>query len=244
MIEYAIFSSSGEREVNEDTVRIFRKSELAAYAFVLADGLGGHGNGKIASQFVTDCIGAAIENADSFSKIFLDECFSSTQELLLDEIEATGKVGMKSTLIVLLIENGIASWGHIGDSRLYCFRDGKKVKRTLDHSVPQMLALAGKIKESEIRHHPSRASLLRAMGGDWDGPEYEIDERHRKIKPGDVFLLCSDGFWEWIDDRTILKTIRKDISTQQCLNEMVAEVTKNGSGKNMDNASAILITVR
>lgn len=244
MIEYATVTEIGEKEHNEDAVRVFINQPLSTYGFVLADGLGGHGNGDIASNFVADCFGAAVENTDSFGGVFLDQCFDMAQEMLMDEKEIKGLSSIKTTMVTLLITNDIAQWGHIGDSRLYHFRDGKQISRTLDHSVPQMLELSGQIKEKDIRHHPDRSVLLRAMGAEWNAPAYEISQRNLQIKKGDSFLLCSDGFWEWIEEKTMIKILKKDISAFDALREMSAEVLANGKGKGMDNYSAILVNIK
>lgn len=244
MIEYATISEIGEKEKNEDAVKVFINQPLSTYGFVLADGLGGHGNGDIASNFVVDCVGAAIENTDGFGGVFLDQCFDTAQEMLMEEKELKGLHSIKTTMVMLLVTDSIAQWGHVGDSRLYHFRDGKMLSRTIDHSVPQMLALSGQIKEKEIRHHPDRSVLLRAMGSEWNAPAYEIAERHMRIKKGDTFLLCSDGFWEWIEEKTISKILKQELSAYDALSEMVAEVQANGVGKGMDNFSAILVNIK
>ena len=244
MIEYATITEIGEKDKNEDAVKVFINQPLTTYGFVLADGLGGHGNGDIASNFVCDCVGAAIENTDSFGGVFLDECFDTAQEMLMEEKDLKGLHSIKTTMVVLLVTDRIAQWGHIGDSRLYHFRDGKQLSRTIDHSVPQMLAISGQIKEKEIRHHPDRSVLLRAMGAEWDCPAYEIAQRQMKILKGDTFLLCSDGFWEWIDEKTILRILKKDLSAYDALREMTAEVKANGAGHDMDNYSAILVNIK
>lgn len=244
MIEYATITDTGEKENNEDAVRVFVNPPLATYGFVLADGLGGHGNGDKASNFVCDCVGAAIENTDSFGGEFIDQCFATAQDMLLDEKDMTGMTSIKTTMVLLLITDNIAQWGHIGDSRLYHFRDCKQISRTIDHSVPQMLVLSRQIKEKEIRHHPDRSVLLRAMGAEWDAPAYEISQRHMRVKKGDVFLLCSDGFWEWIEEKTMIKILKKGLTPYDTLREMTAEVKANGAGKGMDNYSAILVTIK
>ena len=244
MIEYSTISDRGEKENNEDAVRVFVNQPLATYGFVLADGLGGHGNGDVASNFVADCVGAAIENTDDFGGVFIDECFDTAQEMLLDEKERTGYVSIKTTMVLLLITDGVARWGHVGDSRLYHFRGGKQISRTVDHSVPQMLAISGQIKEKEIRHHPDRSMLLRAMGAEWDAPQYEIAQRGIRVASGDTFLLCSDGFWEWIDEKTMIKLLKKGRPAYDTLRDMTAVVKENGTGKGMDNYSAILINVK
>lgn len=244
MIEYATVTEIGEKENNEDAVRVFINQPLSTYGFVLADGLGGHGNGDIASSFVVDCVGAAIENTGAFDGIFLDECFDTAQEMLMEEKSLKGLTSIKTTMVMLLITDNIAQWGYVGDSRLYHFRDGKQLSRTIDHSVPQMLAISGQIKEREIRHHPDRSVLLRAMGAEWSAPAYEVPQRNLRTIKGDTFLLCTDGFWEWIEEKTILKILKQGLSAYDSLREMVAEVKANGTGKGMDNYSAILVNIK
>ncbi len=244
VIEYAMISEIGEKQANEDTVKAFVNQPLSTYGFVLADGLGGHGNGDIASNFVVDCAGAMIENTDTFEGVFIDECFETAQEMLMEEKDLKGFNSIKTTMVMLLITDKTAQWGHIGDSRLYHFRDGKQLSRTMDHSVPQMLVLSGQIKEKDIRHHPDRSMLLRAMGDDWSGPAYEIDERNMKVRKQDSFLLCSDGFWEWIEEKTIIRILKQELSAFDALKAMEQEVLANGKGKGMDNYSALLVNIK
>jgi serine/threonine protein phosphatase PrpC len=104
---------------------------------------------------------------------------------------------MAATLVVLLIRQDQAIWGHVGDSRLYLFRQGRLLLQTKDHSVPQMLVGEGEMGLDEIRGHPDRSRLLRALG---DGHD-EIRPRLQApfaLQPADAFLLCSDGFWEYV----------------------------------------------
>jgi len=243
MIEYATITEIGEKPCNEDAVRVFENQPLSTYGFILADGLGGHGNGDIASSFVADCVGAAIENTDSIGDGFIDQCFDISQKMLMEEKELKGLPSIKTTLVTLLITNGVAQWGHVGDSRLYHFRDGKQLSRTVDHSVPQMLLMSGQIEEKDIRHHPDRSVLLRAMGAHWDAPAYEISQRNMPVKKGDVFLLCSDGFWEWIEEKDMLRILKKNTPPYDALREMTAVVKESGKGQGMDNLSAILIKI-
>ena len=168
----------------------------------------------------------------------------SQKKAKIEEKETKGLNSIKTTMVMLLITDNIAQWGHVGDSRLYHFRDGKQKSRTIDHSVPQMLALSGEIKEKEIRHHPDRSVLLRAMGSEWNSPQYEIAQRQMRVVKGDSFLLCSDGFWEWIDEKSISKILKKDLTAYEALQEMTEEVKANGIGKGMDNYSAILVNIK
>ena len=244
MIEYATVSETGEKDKNEDCVKIFVNQALSTYAFVLADGLGGHGNGDVASKFVVDCVGACIENTKSVGGKFIDYCFDTAQSLLMEEKERTGLSSIKTTMVLMLYSGGVIRWGHVGDSRLYHFRDGKLISRTVDHSVPQMLALSGQIKERDIRHHPDRSVMLHAMGSEWTAPEYEISQRGLKSIKGDSFLLCSDGFWEWIEEKAVIRILKDGGSAYEMLKNMTLEVKTNGTGKGMDNYSAILVNIK
>ena len=243
MLDYAFITEAGEKDSNEDAVRVCLNRSLFTYGFVLADGLGGYGHGDVASRFVTDCCAAALENTSAIGETFIDECFDMSQSLLMQEKERTGYRSIKTTMVFLLTDGQTAQWGHIGDSRLYHFRRGKLLKRTLDHSVPQMLALQHKIKEKDIRHHPDRNRLLRAMGEEWDEPWYEIDQRKITVRSGDTFLLCSDGFWEWVDEKEIVSILKRNLPAFDALELMKEAVAKNGHGKGMDNYSAILVNI-
>ena len=118
MIEYATNSMIGSKEKNEDAVRAFINQPLAAYGFLVADGLGGHGNGDIASNFVADCVGAAIENAPSVDGTFIDQCFDTSQKLLMEEKEITGYSSINIALVLLIIADGTTRRGNIVHSRL------------------------------------------------------------------------------------------------------------------------------
>lgn len=243
MIEYALFTDSGERACNEDAVAISMNLQTKTYGFFLADGLGGHGNGAAASKLVTDYFCAAIENTTMVNGDFVAFCFDSAQQTLLEEQQKKGIAdGMKTTLVALYVQENDAFWGHIGDSRLYMFRENKVIYHTPDHSVPQMLVFSGEIDESEIRHHPDRNRLLYAFGGAWyEPPPYELTLMDGKLIPGDVFLLCSDGFWEWIEEKEMERVLRKADCIQDALKEMQKIIRKNGKGQDLDNLSAILV---
>ena len=245
MIDFSSYTDIGEKERNEDTIKVAVNKEQSVCGFILADGLGGHGNGEIASRFVVDITSNAIEETNGITDLFIDQCFDQAQEQLMEEKARTGYEFIKTTMVMLLItSSGIAQWGHIGDSRLYLFRKKKLILRTLDHSVPQMLVLGGQIKEKEIRRHPDRSTLLRAMGVEWDAPMYEIGERKWKIRKGDTFLLCSDGFWEWIEEKSMIKLINRYKTARESLQAMADTAKASGKGHGMDNLSAILIQFR
>jgi serine/threonine protein phosphatase PrpC len=137
----------------------------------------------------------------------------------------------------------MAQGGHIGDSRLYHFSHGRLKGRTLDHSVPQMLVATGEIREKDIRHHEDRNRLIRVMGIEWASPRYELGTAV-KVSAGDAFLLCSDGFWEWIEEKEMQKLLKKS-STPVAWLEAMQEVTEcHSAGTNRDNYSAIAVFIK
>lgn len=237
MVSFDILSRHGEREYNEDYAGMEKRGE--AYCFVLADGLGGHGGGDEASRLVSEAILDDFAQNGAVSEAYLRSCFERSQRLLLEEQQRQRRrMEMKTTLAVLLADEARIQWGHIGDSRIYYFQDQKLKLRTLDHSVPQMLVLAGKLKEKKIRGHSDRNRLLRVMGVEWDEPQYELAKPLQRMG-GEVFLLCSDGFWEWVQERTMQHLLKKTSDPSDWLNRLEQAVLKQGSGKGMDNYTAV-----
>ena len=238
MLTYSTITNVGDRKVNEDSIGVFKND--SDYCFVVCDGLGGHGMGDVASGIVRDVF------KDLFSKMedivnFTGETLIAAQEVLMTEQTLQNeKRKMKTTAVSLTTDGKTAYISHIGDSRLYAFSRGKVKFRTIDHSVPQMLALSRQIKEKEIRYHPDRNLLLRVMGTDWDAPMYELHEPV-SLKKFQAFLLCSDGFWELIDEKTMCSLLKKSKSVEEWLNNMTEVVKQNGANKDMDNYSAIAV---
>lgn len=237
-MKYAVFTDKGDREINEDSVGYAEKGNN--FCFVLCDGLGGHGMGDIASGLVKDVF------CDCFSKTddpvnFLGETFGAAQQILIaEQMKRRASRKMKTTAVALATDEKNAYIGHIGDSRLYVFKNNKVKTRTLDHSIPQMLVLSREIKESEIRNHPDRNIVLRVMGIEWEEPMYEL-AAPLPLKKCQAFLLCSDGFWELIEESKMCELLKKSASPNEWLTQMAEVVKQNGKGRNMDNYSAIAV---
>jgi serine/threonine protein phosphatase PrpC len=275
MLEYASILGLGDRLVQEDSILctargmppggvaeapggVAEASEqglavgATAALFALADGLGGHGFGEAASALaVQSAVDAFADDPGN-----LDLCFELGQQRIMEEQAASGNPhGMKTTLVVLRVLDGRVRWGHIGDSRLYYFKKNKLIVRTLDHSVPQMLVATGEIKEREIRSHPDRNRLLRSMGVEWSSPRYQLGEELALV--GDEsFLLCSDGLWEWVDERQMAYALRRAKGPGDWLHRMdayaaatAAKALRAGAagaagGGRRDNYSAIAVWAR
>lgn len=237
-LTYAVYSDIGSREINEDSVGVCQNGDK--YCFVLCDGLGGHGMGDIASSLAVDVFKSRFSEVTDAAD-FLGQTFCAAQDIITAEQKArnAGRK-MKTTGVAVVTDGSDAYIGYVGDSRGYVFRRNKVRTRTLDHSIPQMLALSGEIKESEIRHHPDRNILLRVIGIDWEEPMYALLPRI-PLSKCQAFLLCSDGFWELIEEKTMCELLKKAGSVEEWLDSMVRVVRENGAGTDMDNNSAVAV---
>lgn len=237
MLSYYLLSNSGDRKENEDSVGMALWDDGGIFA--LADGLGGHGAGALASQFAVEQILRVCPPPPGCN--LLPTVLAALQDIhenLLRIQQTNGcQTSMKTTVAVAATLAGQLCIGHVGDSRVYIFGKKKILKRTLDHSVPQMLALAGEISEKNIRHHPDRNRLLRALG---NGNDILIpDVTTCATEDVKALLLCSDGFWEYINERHMEIAFRRAVSPQDWLLCMERTILQNGQKYHMDNYSAI-----
>lgn len=239
-MEYFMLSRTGNREINEDFADVF--SIDGKDVFVLADGLGGHGYGEIASREAAEAVRKCIVCSGGKNlEDILEDCFLMANLRLKKIQEEVGnETFFKSTMVILIVDNENMAWGHIGDSRLYHFEEQKIIERSMDHSVPQMLANAGKIREKQIRHHEDRSKLLRVLGAEEENSRPFISRAEPKIS-NSVYLLCSDGFWEFITEKNMEKTLRKSSHAEDWVRKMEKIVLKNGKNQKMDNYSAIAV---
>ncbi len=243
-ITYAISTSKGDRGHNEDYALAGRNGDVCC--FVVADGLGGHGKGEVASKLVCETVMqmASRQNQGASGQVSLEEMFGQAQDELMELQRREGaRDAMKTTLNVLLADAAAIRWGHVGDTRTYYFRKHKLVSRTKDHSVPQMMVSMGEIREAEIRHHPDRNRLLRVMGIPWTSPQYAL-EKELKPQKGQAFCMCTDGFWEYIEDREMKKCLKAAGSVQEWLDAMNQVVRQRGAGQDMDNYTALAVWIR
>lgn len=239
---YATVSCEGSREMNEDfvTVRVEGENLL----LVAADGLGGHSKGEVASCLVATTISEEMDLGADNTEESLKKAMKTAQEKLLEEqIKEQEQNGMKTTAVAAAVVNGKVYMGHVGDSRGYVFFKNGKIRRTTDHSIPQLLALSGEIKEKDIRNHPQRSSLVRVFGVAWEREEYEF-QSVLDMEEVKAILLCSDGFWELIHETRMKACMIGAKTAEQWLERMKKIVEKHGKGKQMDNYSAVAVLNR
>ena len=240
MVEFELFTNTGMREVNED--RVYMSMKDGSYCFSLADGLGGHGKGEVASQLAVQSI------CDKFRETgmttdFLKNSFAAAQkELAALKIKMHETTSMMTTAVSLIMDDTSAQWAHIGDSRLYLFYKNKVVLRTIDDSVPQMLVFTKDIKEKDIRNHPDRNMLTKAFGSIKTVLACTESECV-PLSRCQGFLLCSDGFWELIYEKEMCRALRRSRSAAEWMEKMVKIVAERGKDRDMDNFSAITVLI-
>lgn len=239
-LEIAVLSRAGGRQTNQDACGFW--SGPGVCFCVVADGAGGHRGGDVASKLVVqetlgwfrerhDCSGTAIEAA-----------MRNANEVVVRTQQANDDIGdMRTTAVVLAVdfEHGLATWGHLGDSRLYCFRDHAIVAQTRDHSVVQSLVEAGLLDPKDLRSAPDRSKLLAAMG-DLDGFEPRVTGEAFSLQDRDKFLLCTDGLWEYVEESELQSTLDDAASAEEWLRLLEARVLARGR-KGHDNYSALAV---
>lgn len=237
MIQIACYSDTGGRERNEDTVR-YAQRDGDRLCMLVADGLGGHGGGEQASAAAAEAIcGGWDGRADKEMLIGLVKK-ANLQVLSLQ----TRMCAMKTTVAVLAVEGDQAVWAHAGDSRLYRFQEGKLAFQTRDHSVAQMGVMLGEITVDQIRFHEDRNRVLRALGQDED---LTVETSGIALEKGKhAFLLCSDGFWEYVLEPEMESDLQAAASPEDWIERMRRRLQGRVPADNDNNtAAAVWVTV-
>ena len=197
--------------------------------FAVADGMGGARGGEIASRVAATALGEDVDGSGEARVVALiQEANRQVYERAREDSDASG---MGTTITVALFENGLVSIGHVGDSRAYLIRDRKVDQLTEDHSLVAELVRTGRLSPEEAETHPQRSVITRALGTD---PDVDVDVFSVEAKPGDLFLICSDGLTSMVDDETILNTVepRRD-DLDGVAKELVAAANRSGGEDNI-----------
>ncbi len=232
----AWISDEGGKKINDDTALIRQKK--GTYVFV-GDGLGGYAGGKQASQTASLAVMETVGKESLLEEENLRAAAARAHEAVL-ALQQTTQGKMKTTLVFLAMEGGKARWMHIGDSRLYFFHKGKLKKQTMDHSVSQMAVLMGDITLDQIRFHEDRNRVLRALGA--ENPKAEVSAVY-ELEKGDAFLLCTDGFWEFVYEDEMEATLAQSRNPKAWLSKM-EEILRQRIPEDTDNYTAAAVICR
>src|SRR3954447_14175097 len=236
-----------QRQHNEDTFLVAGEAKL----FLVADGMGGHAAGEIASRIAVDSISEFIlhtKEDDGTWPHAYDEHFKRTTNHLMAAVKlANTRVleamrkdarlrGMGTTVVAGLADDQTMSIAHVGDSRAYLIRDSELSRITNDHSWVFEQVQAGMLTEAEAEKHPLRNVITRALGGALSvTPDASEVESH----PGDVYLLCSDGLTGMVPEEEILKLVTANADDlEKACQELIDTANARGG---LDNVTAILV---
>lgn len=244
-VELAILSRQGGRDYNEDACGHWHSD--SRLCCVVADGAGGMGGGDVASKLVVRHIieqtaHAPVSRVDEVHDLLVD----SNAQVRRHQQESPALQRMHTTVVALFVDlaSGQAVWGHAGDSRLYLFRDGQMLTHTRDHSVVQGLVDAGMLRPEQVRSHPQRSELQSALGTADEHLMVSTAARPWTLQSGDVFLLCTDGLWEYVDESEMTATLGRSADPQVWLTQLeqlVLQHARERGHASHDNFSAIAV---
>lgn len=232
------------RELNEDNWH-WEPLDADTALYAVADGMGGHDRGELASQVAVETLfevtREAITQVDERSVSALRALLRRSFQLANRAVVTTGvehDSNMGTTLCAALVhkeEDAIIA--NVGDSRVYLFRDDKLLQVSQDHSLVAYLVQVGELSEEEARNHPSGNILVRSIGS---VEEVEIDVYHVKTKPGDRLMLCSDGLWGEVPDDELHATfVAHDNAQAAC--EALVNLANDHGGR--DNSTLVVVNL-
>ena len=234
------------REFNEDSILCASfdlKTHLgviSAGLFAVADGMGGHNAGEIASDlaartFHAECISGLLARSPAPPLSILNAAFDKANSSVLDAASDGDLQGMGTTLTAALVIDGDMYVAHIGDSRCYIINTRETIQVTKDHSVVQQLVDAGTIMPEQARNHPRRNEITRVLGYSRDTVP---DLLHVKLYAGDNILLCSDGLHGVLPSNKISETVISSPNSNQACIDLTAQANLAGGP---DNISVIIV---
>jgi serine/threonine protein phosphatase PrpC len=250
-IDFADFTDTGRvREHNEDAIGSIGEIGL----MVLADGMGGYNAGEVASgiavQIVTDLAadGATREARDSIdphsglmrqSIVLRDAIYRSNKIIYQTAQSQTNCEGMGTTIVACMFYDNKISIAHVGDSRAYRLRDGTLDQVTLDHSLLQELVDRGFYSEEEAQRSTNRNYVTRALGVE---PTVEVEVHEYEVLPDDIYMLCSDGLCDMVEDDDIHLTISTFSDSLDVVGQQLVDLANDHGGR--DNISVMLAQVK
>lgn len=241
-MKYGIYQASrqGGRPYNED--RLFHAQSEAALVLVVADGMGGHAHGEVASQLTVDTLGRMFDEearpllADP-SGFLLDAIYAAHDAINAHALEADMPEPPRTTCVACIVQEGTATWAHVGDSRLYHFGRDRFRMHTRDHSLVQDLIDRGIFSADEAQQKAGRNYLYNAIGGTML-PDIEMSDA-TPLHEGDLLLLCSDGFWDTLAPEEMLAEL-KARPLQQAVPRLM-DLAEQRGGAHCDNLSVLAL---
>jgi protein phosphatase len=243
VIDHAVRSDPGcVRDINEDSIAIVAPNGNGerGHLAVVADGMGGHLGGEIASRLAVESVVEDYASDGADPREVLARAVRRANRRIFDAASKDPLLnGMGTTCTVLVIRKGLAYCAHVGDSRLYLVRQAQVLQMTEDHSTVMDLVRRGVLTRAEAKHHPERNVILRALGSRRD-VDVAVWPEPFAVRPGDRFLLCSDGLHDLIEDDELLARVL-DADPDAACERLITLARERGAP---DNVSVALLAVR
>ena len=248
-------------EPNEDSTlvlvlqRVHESQATPSGVFIVADGLGGHENGQLASRMVINIIaermvrellaaplvsekaGESSPKPDEDALVALLQGTVEDANAAVCQVNQRDKTDMGSTITGFMVVGDFAYIMNVGDSRTYMVRSGQIYQLTNDHSLVGQLVAGGLISPDEVYTHPQRSQIFRSLG---DKLNVQIDIFKQQLHPGDMLLSCSDGLWEMVRDPQIESILNNAPDPQVACTQLIEAANTNGGE---DNVSAVVVFV-
>ena len=218
----AITHTGMVRDLNEDSILVLENDDYSL--LVVADGMGGHNGGEVASEIAVNSIKMYVENNfhaySNIDELVRDCILDANKKIYKKALENNNLKGMGTTITLSVIFNNNIYIGHVGDSRAYILRDNKLTQVTEDHSYINELLKKGAITKEEAEIHPMKNLITRAVGTD----EYiVIDTYEKHLIGGDILIICSDGLTRHVSDDEIFEIVKNRDNQAECLLNLANE---------------------
>ncbi len=238
-MRYSYITDPGKvREHNEDSVNIVTNAS-GEILMAVADGMGGHKDGEVASSIALNHIATRFKSISSVGNKedainWIGEIVKEANALIYKYVaEHKESSGMGTTMVLAILTKEFLLMGNIGDSSGYVIKNKKLHKVTVDHTLVNLLVKSGELSEEDAKNHPKKNVLMRALGA---SPDVEMDIFNVELGVDGIFL-CSDGLTNMLDDDTIMKVLNnKDLDIDEKLDKLIFKANNRGGSDNISIA--------
>jgi len=240
MRAYCLTDTGLKRSSNQDFVYASeQKVGALASLFMVADGMGGHNAGDLASRLCVETMVETISNSSLRAPVpILREAIDASNRAVSERAASDRNLaGMGTTLVCAVLCGDTLYAANVGDSRLYILDDATITQISHDHSLVEEMVRAGRLKPEQARSHPEKNIITRAIG---ESEQVQADFFDVAVGPGDEILLCSDGLTNMVEDDEILRIVRRESSPEEAAVKLI-EAANRAGGK--DNISVVLVEV-
>jgi len=246
VLNFGAYSDKGMvRQINEDSFYVPSEiNDNRILLFIVADGMGGHMAGEVASKEAVDAVVRYIsENYEkeasnvrsNLINLINESILYANKQIYEKSLSDLNLSGMGTTFAIALIHNESLYIGHVGDSRIYLLRKNSLFQLTRDHSYVEELVSSGTITREEAANHPQKNIITRALGTE---EIVEIDICVRKIYKNDTLILCTDGLTNMVDEETIKATVENEEPSLEAAKKLVALANQTGG---TDNITVVIV---